>query len=193
MKYIKYVAEIEDAMGNTGTIPDPDKTKRKEYDAQVKAIREEAVGEAKRLGIKIQDVPVIMPEFPMIEADFAQAMCYFANNIPWERDEKNQAVNPAKPEEIDHAMLVVRGFRNPQKGLVAIPDSSLKWVVEELEAHGGRAFPGTFSGELRRRLKVENVLDGLPPELEDSEDSEDSGESIAKNKITDIDAKRKGK
>lgn len=169
MKYLKYEPELEDALGNPLSIPDPDRETMKAYRTTVKQVRTTAIVEAQALGKNIEEIPIDIPEMPTVDADLSQAICYFVNNIPWNRDKDNRPTEPATAEEIDHAISVARAFRAPQNGYIALPEESLKWLESELKENGSRAFTGTVSGVLRERLTGTWLFESKPPELDRQE------------------------
>ncbi len=179
MKYIKHFeGTATDSLDQPVIIPTPDREKMKEYRAEVRTLRKEQADEARKAHVQLNEVPVLLPELPMVEATFCQAIQYFANNIPWERDEDGRPVEHAKPEEIDFAAEVVRAFGKPANGFIEVPENALTWLVDELKENGGRAFNGTTSSELRKLL--DDVSDGQAPSGE-SDDNREKVTSISRD------------
>jgi hypothetical protein len=169
MKYLRYNEELLDASGQSVSIPANDV---KEYNKEIKELRRQAREEARRTK---EDVNVILnrldlPDRPIVEdATVAEAMIYYANNIPWERDEKGVPVESATMEDMKHGMAVCASYLSIQeaegdKGLfVEIPDESLKWLKESLEKDGSRAFSGVIAGILHITLDESNLIEGEKP------------------------------
>lgn len=122
MKHIKYDKEFLTADGQPFSIIDPDVHVQK-------AAREEAKKEKKdRFDV------------PTIECDFAQTMCWFVNNIPFDRDEKGEPARKLTPEDAGNAYATIKAFRNVQDGYVELEDSVYKWLVELNKTDGPNAF-----------------------------------------------------
>ena len=170
MLYIKYEAEFFDVNCNTVEIPNPDRQVHK--DERAKAL---AAGRAD--GLKDNEISY---NAPMVDADFADVIVWFANNSPWERDDEGKPVQ-ATPEEMGNALDVIRAFQKPHNGYVKLNESALTWLVDNFKAHGAKAFTGVIPALILERLG--DVEEGLPPEYEGPslvqsvpEEENDSGE-----------------
>ena len=122
VKLIKYKPEFLAADGQPFSIIDPD------IHAQKKA-REDA----KKEGKDRFDVPTI-------ECDFAQAMCWFVNNIPFERDDKGEPARKLTPEDTGNAYATIKAFKSPHNGYVELEDSVYRWLEELNKTDGVLAF-----------------------------------------------------
>jgi len=122
VKRIKYSPKFQTAGGQPFSIIDPDVRVQKK--AQEKALAE------KRETYNL----------PTIECDFAQAMCWFVNNIPFEKNDKGEPTRKLTPEDTGNAYAVIKAFRNVGNGYVELEDSVYKWLVELNETDGCFAF-----------------------------------------------------
>lgn len=122
MKKIKYESKFLTADGQPFAIVDPDVRLQKEA-------REKAQKENKD-----------RYEVPTVECDFAQAICWFVNNIPFGKDEKDQPVRKLTPEDTGNAYAVIKAFRNVQDGYVELEDSVCNWLIELNKTDGVIAF-----------------------------------------------------
>lgn len=148
MKLIKYTPEFLAASGQPFSVIDPNAS------AQKKA-REDA----KKEGKDRFDVPTI-------DCDFAQAMCWFVNNIPFqtepEKDGKEAPLRKLTPEDTGNAYAVIKAFRNPQNGYVELENSVYNWLVELNKADGVTAF------RITQAVVAERLLD-IKPEAKPKE------------------------
>lgn len=126
MKQIKYEPEFKTADGQPFSIIDPDVKVQKEA-------REKARKEDKERF-----------EVPTIECDFAQAMCWFVNNIPFatelDKESKAQPARKLTPEDAGNAYAVIKAFKNIQNGYVTMEDAVYKWLMELVKTDGVEAF-----------------------------------------------------
>lgn len=122
MKLIKYEPEFLSADGQPFTVVDPDVH-----------VQKKAREDARKEGKDRFDVPTI-------ECDFAQAMCWFVNNIPFERDEKDQPARKLTPEDAGNAYAIIKAFKSPLNGYIELEDSAYRWLVELNKTDGVLAF-----------------------------------------------------
>ena len=178
MKYVKVPEEFLDAAGQEIRMVNPDasviRAWRKEEQAKVRIARKEAQTKKETF----DPAAVDSEEAPMIDGSLAEAVIYFANNHPWDRDEKGAPVTSATAEEIDNKILIARAFKNPVGEYFEIADKPLEWLIGELKEWGGAAFAGTASGIMRELLSGENVKDGQrPANVSDINNGASSGDS----------------
>ena len=166
MKYVVEQTEFIDAMGNPCRMINPDHKIIREWREKERVKLSEARKEARENKLQLNQVIVDSEEPPMIEGTFAQAIMYFANEFPWDRDDQGKPKEPAKAEDIDNAILIIRAFKNPIDGYYEIAEEPLNWLIDQLSEWGGRAFTGTTSGVMRELLSGDNISDGLPPRLD---------------------------
>jgi len=151
LTFVKYEAEFLDIYNNLVEIPDPDKKKHKE-------VREEAIEKGRSDGLKPTEITWTPP---IIEADFGQIICWFANNVGiWNLDENNKSVF-SNPESVGYALKAIRAFQSNTNGLVTIEEKALDWLKGQLNEHGSKAFTGVTSALLLERLS--DVVEGEPP------------------------------
>ena len=122
MKHIKYEEKFEAADGQPFTILDPDI-------AVQKKAREDARIEKKE-----------RYELPTIECTFAQAICWFVNNIPFDKNDKGEPSRKLTPEDTGNAYATIKAFRNAKNGYVELEDSVYTWLAELNEIDGPIAF-----------------------------------------------------
>ena len=178
MKYIRVPEEFKDAAGQEIRMVNPDtsiiRKWRKEEQKKEQVARKEAQARKETFDPRTID----SREAPMVDATLSIAVNYFANNHPWDRDEKGSPLTTATAEEIDNKILIVRAFDNPVDGFYEIADKPLEWLITELKEWGGAAFTGTSSGIMRELLSGENVKDGERPknvtDISNGTPSEDS-------------------
>lgn len=152
LTYIKYEAEFKDVHDNTVEIPDPSKQAHKDA-------REKALEAGRAQGLKDSEISYTAP---MVEADFADVVIWFANNIPWERDEADKPV-PTTPEDMGNALDVIRAFQNPSDGYVKLNEGALSWLVQMFKDHGSKAYAGVIPALILERLA--DTSEGMPPEI----------------------------
>ena len=178
MKYVREPKEFKDAAGQEIRMVNPDasiiRAWRKVEQDKEKVARKEAQTRKETFDPRAVD----SEEAPMVDATLAIAVNYFANNHPWDRDEKGVPLTSATAEEIDNKILIIRAFNNPVGGYYEIPDKPLEWLIGELKEWGGAAFAGTASGVMRELLSGENVKDGQrPANVSDINNGASSGDS----------------
>ena len=122
VKRIKYNPGFLTADGQPFSIIDPDNRVQK-------AARDKALAEKKETY-----------QVPTIECDFAQAMCWFVNNIPFDKNDKGEPARKLTPEDTGNAYVVLKAFKNIKDGYVELEDSVYKWLFELNETDGCIAF-----------------------------------------------------
>lgn len=142
MKRIKYVKEFKAADGQPFTVIDPDVTVQRA--ARKKAIDnwEKNAAEALRKGLP-EPKEASWPA-PTIDCDFAQAMTWFMNNIPFsdEMDANGKPKPPRKltPEDAGNAYAVIKAFKDVKEGYVEMEDAVYNWLLEIVKVDGIEAF-----------------------------------------------------
>lgn len=174
MKFLRYEEQLTDATGAPVNIPSNDTA---EYSREVKNVRQQAKEEARKSKRSLQEVleTADFPDMPIIEeATVADAMIYFSNNIPWERDpEKGTVVEPATMDDMKFGIAVCESYRNIQTAeddggqFVEISDEALAWLKETLEKDGSRAFQGVIGAVLYNSLDDANLIEGEKPKIVD--------------------------
>lgn len=168
MTYIKYEAEFKDVHDNSVEIPDPSRQAHKDA-------RQKALAKGKAEGLKDNEISY---NAPTIDADFAGVVIWFANNIPWERDDEGKPVQTT-PEEMGHALDVIRAFQKPADGYVKLNEQALTWLIQIFKDHGSKAYAGVITALILERL--DDTSEGMPPEIQgprlvdNEESSEDEG------------------
>lgn len=143
MKHIKYAKEFKGADGQPFTVIDPDVTVLKA--ARVKAMAEWDKKAAESLRKGLPEPKEASWPAPTIECDFAQAMTWFMNNIPFsdEVDADGKAKPPRKltAEDAGNAYAVIKAFKGAKDGgTVEMEDAVYKWLVEIVKLDGIEAF-----------------------------------------------------
>lgn len=159
MKKFKYEPDFERADGQPFSIPDPDVKVQK---GALDKAREEEKAKAALQG---RAPEIVTYDVPRMDCDFAQAMCWFVNNIPHglERDKDGKLVldregNPQRstrkltPEDTGNAYAVIKAFKDVQNGYVELESSVYIWLVELNKTDGVEAFRIT-QAEVARRLE----------------------------------------
>ncbi len=152
MKKIKYDQEFKTAGGQPFSILDPDIRVQKEAQEKAEAANKE------------------MYRMPTVECDFAQAMCWFVNNIPFEKNDKGEPARKLTPEDTGNAYAVIKAFKGIQNGYVEIEESVYKWLVELNKTDGCEAFKVTQAvvaerlEDILKEGKEAEVTAEVPPE-----------------------------
>lgn len=142
MKKIRYESEFLTADGQPFSITNPDVHALKEA-------REKARVEGKERF-----------ELPTIECDFAQAMVWFVNNIPFEKNDKGEPARKLTHEDAGNAYAVIKAFKDTQNGYVELEESVYKWLVEVNKTDGVEAFRVT-QAVVAERLE-DTIKEGKP-------------------------------
>jgi len=133
VKNIRYEATFLTPDGQPFIIPDPDVRKQKEK-------RDEARKEGKE-----------RYDLPTIEADFAQAMIWFMNNLPYVQDE-DEKPRRLTTEDTGNGYAVIKAFQDIQGDIVTLEESTYRWLVDINKSDGPLAFRMT-QGEVTKRLE----------------------------------------
>lgn len=138
VKSIKYEAGFLTAVGQPFSVLDPDARVQKEARDKAREDKKETY------------------EMPTIDCDFAQAMTWFVNNIPFERelDKDGKQLPPRKltPEDTGNAYAVIKAFSGELNGQVEMEDAVYKWLVELNKTDGIVAFRGVTQAVVAERL-----------------------------------------
>ena len=140
MKRIKYEKEFKAADGQPFVVIDPD------IMAQRKA-REKAERDKKEQWLA-----------PTIDCDFAQAITWFINHIPFSdeigEDGKPKPPRKLTPEDAGNAYAVIKAFQNVKQGYVEMEDSVYTWLMDMVKLDGIEAFkPVATQAIVRERLE----------------------------------------
>ncbi len=143
MKRFKYDPQFLAADGQPFTVLDPGVV------VQRKA-REEAIEkwDARIEEARVKGLPRPQGEAswqaPTIDCDFAQAMTWFLNHIPFsdEVDGEGKPKPPRKltPEDAGHAYAAIKAFQNVEDGVVELETAVYDWLLDIVKLDGIEAF-----------------------------------------------------
>lgn len=157
MKTIKYNDEFTAANGYPFFIPDPDPAAHVKARQDAEAKREEAEAKNK----DSQNLPPVSWMQPRVEATFAQAVIWFADNI-WHAVpvEKGGTKKHVSPSDAGHAYAVIKAFTAPKNGKVSLETAPYDWLTKALDSDEGTAAFHVTSAKVLERLQGSNVSDG---------------------------------
>lgn len=146
MKKITYLREFKTADGQPFTIIDPDVLKQRKARAEALAKKE------------TQWVA------PTIDCDFAQAIIWFMNHIPFsdevDRDGKAKPPRKMTTEDAGNAYAVIKAFKSPENGRVLMEDAVYVWLLATVTIDGIEAFKPVAT----QAIVIERLLDLIKEE-----------------------------
>lgn len=156
MKRIRYQAGFLAADGQPFTILDPGVAVQRKAREDAMVLWDKKAAEALRKGLpEPKEASWVAPT---IDCDFAQAMIWFMNNIPFsdERDAEGKPKPPRKLklEDAGRAYEVIKAFKDIEAGYVELDAEAHKWLLEIVDLDGLEAFrPLATQAIVKERLE----------------------------------------
>jgi len=142
VKRIRYQKQFAAADGQPFTVIDPDVLVQREARNNALAKWDNRATEARAKGLP--EPPEASWPAPTIDCNFAQAVIWFMNNIPFSDavndDGKPKPPRKLTPEDAGCAYAVIKAFQNTKEGYVEVEDTVYTWLMDIVKIDGIEAF-----------------------------------------------------